>query len=353
MEPKELEIFFQKAGFQGPFTATPVRAEASHRRYFRVITSDSPPQSLILCRTFPIPDIDSDDFLVLSSFLREKRIEVPRIYAVDAKEGWILQSDGGEKDLCECLYDCAGAGDSESSSLLLNRAVEELSRLHSLEPPTAVKNRRFDFDKLHWEMEFLKTHLENVHSRLGIGFRMSFETDRFIKQVCHTLGEAEPMVFTHRDYHSRNILVTGIDKRDDTEIRSDYSKVQFCLVDYQDARMGLRWYDLSSLLFDPYAPLSLKQRIQGLDYYISLTGISGNNGKSLFYLQAWQRILKALGSYLFLAFEKQMPGYFPSIRLAVDRLEEIAQLGKLPDPCYDFISKLRKESLPGIEAYKP
>ena len=51
----------------------------------------------------------------------------------------------------------------------------------------------------------------------------------------------EPRVLCHRDYHSRNLML---------------SQGQLYLIDFQDARMGPDTYDLASLLRDAYVDLN-------------------------------------------------------------------------------------------------
>src|SRR5579863_4358550 len=53
--------------------------------------------------------------------------------------------------------------------------------------------------------------------------------------------EEQPRVLTHRDFHSRNVMVHGAD--------------QIGLIDFQDALMGPWTYDLASLLRDAYVTL--------------------------------------------------------------------------------------------------
>ena len=66
------------------------------------------------------------------------------------------------------------------------------------------------------------------------------------QKICLIL-ENEPIFFTHRDFHSRNIMVKGA------------KKSRYFIIDFQDARLGPLHYDLVSLLRDSYYPLSNEQ----------------------------------------------------------------------------------------------
>ena len=77
--------------------------------------------------------------------------------------------------------------------------------------------------------------------------------------------------------------------------------------------MGLPWYDLASLLFDPYMDIPYELIDRGFNYYVDNSAVDpGNSG--LFYEQAHQRMIKAIGTYLYLSFEKKHLSYFTQLK---------------------------------------
>ena len=108
-----------------------------------------------------------------------------------------------------------------------------------------------------------------------------------LSEICTKLA-SQPTVLAHRDFHSRNIMVSG---------------ERLVMIDFQDARMGPAQYDLVSLLKDSYYQLEESQ-IKGLiHYYIArYEAVSGKslNRDEFFYifdLMAVQRNFKAIGSF--------------------------------------------------------
>ena len=97
---------------------------------------------------------------------------------------------------------------------------------------------------------------------------------------------AEPKVFVHRDYHSRNLML------------SDGS---LYIIDFQDARMGPDTYDLASLLRDSYVDLTDREVDELIAYFLALQGraseIEAEDFRPRFDLMALQRNLKALGTF--------------------------------------------------------
>lgn len=317
----ELQPFVERNGF--PFESlTALADEGSSRRYWRATSGQ---RSAILCLDHPF-QTETSDFVQLSRYLQAQKASVPAIIDLDER-GWFLLEDAGRESLADLC-----SRDAEAGRIAYMAAIEELARWQMLSPPQIVARRYFDFDKLWWEMEFLFARLDLLSDMLHRNVRPSFELQTFLRSVCESLGSGEPKVFAHRDLHARNIMIPD---------SSRPNRVVF--IDFQDARMGLPYYDLSSLLYDPYSDLSRAERKQYLEHYRSVTGRSTGNR---YYLQAMQRIFKALGSYLFLTFEKQKYFYVHSIEPALQRLEEIILLGHFPDCAYLFVKDMRNLHLP-------
>ena len=110
-------------------------------------------------------------------------------------------------------------------------------------------------------------------------------------------------VFTHRDYHSRNLMVQ------DERIR---------VIDFQDALMGPATYDLASLLRDSY--LSLDQELSDELIVRYLEGMAKAGAPlnpmqfmRLFDLTSIQRNLKAAGRFVYILLEKNNDRFMPYV----------------------------------------
>lgn len=333
-EDAALHHFLAQAGrnnvcFEG------IADEGSSRRYYRVLDAAAP--SAILCIDQPFRE-DQSDFLILSRQFRTLGLSVPGIIAHDER-GWFLIEDAGSLSL-----DRLFATDRQAGLHAYETSLDELARWHAASAPALVASRSFDFEKLWFEMDFLFTRLRHASSLVDVDMMPDATLQMFLRETCSALANAGPRVLTHRDFHARNIMLPE---------PGNPGRVVF--IDYQDARMGLPSYDLTSLLFDPYAELQTSERAALLQHYLERRRADGDGARAvglaggLYYLQALQRIFKALGSYLYLAFEKQKPAYISSILPALTRLDEIILLAHLPDGCYFYVQRFRREFLPILE----
>jgi aminoglycoside/choline kinase family phosphotransferase len=109
---------------------------------------------------------------------------------------------------------------------------------------------------------------------------------------------AGPLVFLHRDFQSRNLL-----------LRQGRIRV----VDFQGGRLGPAGYDLASLLIDPYVGLSDQEKAGIFEHYLSLArerGLLEEDGFRRDYpVLALQRNLQVLGAFGFLTMVKGRPGF--------------------------------------------
>jgi hypothetical protein len=115
---------------------------------------------------------------------------------------------------------------------------------------------------------------------------------------------AQPRVFTHRDYHSRNLMV------DDGRLG---------VLDFQDALMGPATYDLASLLRDAYIALEESLIDELVQYYLDRMAEQGAVWadraafRRLFDLTSIQRNLKAAGRFVYIDQVKKNPKFLSDI----------------------------------------
>ncbi len=213
--------------------------DASTRLYFRMTDQSG---SWIVVRQDRF-DRGSRDlpFLSVQSLLERNGIAVPKIFGVSPKEGVLFLEDLGDETL---LHRLARIKDHAEQLRLYRSAVELLVELQS----RCLPNRNagdleafelaFDTPKLMWEVDFTIEHLFRGYLKRKMSPRdLRVMRDGF-RTLCQRLAR-EPRVFTHRDFHSRNLMV-------------DSATDALSVIDFQDARMGPAQYDLASLLKDCY-----------------------------------------------------------------------------------------------------
>ncbi|MBI3395095.1 MAG: phosphotransferase [Spirochaetia bacterium] len=336
MMPLEgLDAFLSQAALgpdsSGPYELETIRQEVSSRSYHRIRFTQSG-TSFVLCSGMNPAGESWSDFVTVALHFQKAGIPVPRIHAEEKQKGWLLLSDGGRDDLADELK--RASGDEEQRSVILEKTVALLVQIHNVAPAAPVSTRRFDAPKLQWEIDFMLSKLEYAVRALGISFDVSFEFQMFLSELCDMLARHPDSVVTHRDFHARNVLV-------DADGR-------YTVIDFQDARMGLPWYDLASFLYDPYVEWTPDERRRGFQMYCEASGRKPELG--LYLAQALQRVLKALGTYLWVTFEKGSDSHASFIQSSVARAEDIIQNARMPDSAFVFVSAFQRIIQPAIDA---
>ena len=198
--------------------------DASFRRYLRVIDErcsyvimDAPPERS-----------DPHAFIDVQSRLRAAGLNVPQILAVDVQRGFFVLSDLGRARYLDVLND-------SNADELYRASIDALVCMQTRVPDTDLP--RYDESLLRTELALFDEWLLQRH----LGIRLESD-DRDALQTCFdflvTSCLDQPQVFVHRDYHSRNLMVTERDRPG--------------VLDFQDAVQGPIAYDLVSLLRDVY-----------------------------------------------------------------------------------------------------
>lgn len=272
---------------------TKIPGDASTRRYYRVETVSG--LTLVLMRMDAFSDSgDQLPFLVMQKHLNEAKVDVPQVLDFDPEQGMILLEDLGDVTLLKKLQ-TVSSPDTERH--IYEKVIDSLVHLQvnaspSKKPASIEAYRlRFDFEKLMWEVNFTVEHFYKNYLKRSIqpGDLRIFEAE--FGKICAALA-AEPLVLTHRDFHSRNVMVVprGSDER-------------FVMIDFQDARMGPAQYDLASLLRDSYYQLEESQIDCLIDYYVArYEAVSGYSlsrpeFRRIFDWMSVQRNFKAIGSF--------------------------------------------------------
>lgn len=260
-----------------------LEGDASTRAYFRARYPDG--TTLVLMR-YPEGAVqDLATFLDVHAFLSDKGLPVPHIHRVLADQGLVVLEDLGDI-LLETVAHSEGSGRVEQ---LYREAVDVLLAMRratrSLQSGCVAFTLAFDMEKLMYEMDFFMSHFVCGLCKAEPSRAASATLEEFFTHICSLLA-SEPRVFTHRDYHSRNLMVL-----------SD----RLVMIDFQDARMGPAQYDLASLLRDSYVTLSERLVDSLIDRYWS--GVEDTQKESsdrfryVFDMMSLQRNIKALGTF--------------------------------------------------------
>ena len=139
-----------------------------------------------------------------------------------------------------------------------------------------------DRERFRFEMEFF---LEHYYCGLLGRSENGTQTQPFRKILLDLADRAaalEPAALCHRDYHSRNLIVSPAGR--------------LSMVDIQDARRGPLGYDLASLLWDAYVDLDGDLRVAMIALFKEIASPGPGFDEALETL-ALQRMVKALGTF--------------------------------------------------------
>jgi aminoglycoside/choline kinase family phosphotransferase len=220
------------------------------------------------------------------------------VYAHDPDRGVILLEDLGD-ELLETAVAAAGA---DRVAGLYRDAVDLLLEMRrvtkGMDSGCCAFGLAFDEEKLLWEMDFFMEHFVRGLCSLDPLPSALADLNAFFRLICSRLA-ALPRIFTHRDYHSRNLLL---------------DRDRLVMIDFQDARMGPAQYDLASLLYDSYVELPEDLIEELVTHYVETAGEdSAEHFRSLFYVMALQRNIKALGTFGYQTAVRKTGGYLSAI----------------------------------------
>ncbi len=233
---------------------------------------------------------------------------VATIKAIDKKKGLLLLEDLGDINLEKKILKTP-----THAFHYYQQAVDQMVSLQE----HRVEWSRFSASDFFREMLWTKEHL--VDQLLAFQWKESFLSKCFNEwqQLCQSL-EGFPYRPTHRDYHSRNLMIQN-------------DKVY--LIDFQDAKLFPRCYDLVSLLYDSYVNLDTSFQMQIIEYLISQRGCSKQAIEKELFITAVQRIFKACGSFASFHSIRGQSSHLPYINPSLKTLENLLQQIKLY-PCF-------------------
>ena len=306
----------------------PASSDASFRRYFRVwfdgqtrIVMDAPPDKE-----------DCRPFVAIAQALRGLGLNAPEVLAGDLDQGVLLLTDLGSRPYLAEL-------DERSVPGLYGDALAALARLQTGGDPGSPLLPPYDSALLHREMELFREWFLGKLLGLRLGEGEHHSLDHTFALLADNALE-QPRVWVHRDYHSRNLMVTDPDNPG--------------VLDFQDAVVGAVTYDLVSLLRDCYIAWPRAQvEAWALDHRARLRalGMSGldDAGQFLrsFDLMGVQRHLKAIGIFARLNLRDGKPGYLRDIPRTLGYVLEVA--GRYPELAgLDDLLRTR-----GIDRWRP
>lgn len=274
-------------------------ADASFRQYFRLSAAS---ESYILMDASR-EKASLGPFVDVTKRLLAVNVRAPHILAENLDEGFLVLDDFGNTNYLDVLND-------QNFKNLYSKAMEEILKMQTGDTTGLPL---YDKAFLHFEMDLMKTWFLEQYVKLPL----SREDEAVIETTLDAISEvvlSQPQgVFVHRDFHSRNIMLTPAN--------------EIGVIDYQDAMNGAVTYDLVSLLKDLYIEYP-KEEVKALALqFRDMLELDADDATFLkwFDFMGLQRHIKVLGIFARLYLRDGKDGYLKDLPLTLKYTIETAE----------------------------
>ena len=273
------------------FSLTP---EGSERRYTRLKLGES---------FFILAESSLETKELFSKKLKNfslTGLNVPKLKAQDKKHGLLLLEDLGDQSLEKEVL--------ESPKFPIRSYFLALDQIIKMQESPSTFLSAFSSEKFFQEMKWSETYLINSFFKYKPKNPQTYLEEW--REICKMLMSF-PLRPAHRDYHSRNLFIKN---------KNIY------LIDFQDAALFPRFYDLVSLLYDAYVKIEDEEKKALINYFILKSAASFK--KELIEeirITAIQRLFKACGSFAGFYFRKKQKSHLKYILPALKTLEKLLE----------------------------
>ncbi|HEY1327792.1 MAG TPA: phosphotransferase [Casimicrobiaceae bacterium] len=319
-----LHAFLADALHPAQFSVAPASSDASFRRYFRATLHGAcriaPGAGSLIAMDAPPPHEDCRPFVRIAALLEQAGVHAPRVLAQDVERGFLLLTDLGTTMYLDAL-------DAASAPRLYSDAIDALVRWQRATRDGVLPP--YDESVLARELSlfpdwYVARHLDRTldadqRNALAATFRAILANNL-----------AQPRVYVHRDYHSRNLMVATPNPG---------------VLDFQDALHGPVTYDLVSLLRDAYVEWDEERQLdwairyweRARDAALPVAADFADFWRDFEWMGV-QRQLKVLGIFARLfhrdgkdVYLAHMPRVMRYVRKAAGRYRELDALARLLD----------------------
>jgi aminoglycoside/choline kinase family phosphotransferase len=296
---QQLDHWLQSQFPDAPFSLAPASADASFRRYFRATFGDG---STRIVMDAPPAHENCRPFLHIARLFEQAGTHVPHVYAEDLEQGFLLLSDLGDSTYLDALT-------PDNARAMYDAATDALVRIqlasHDNELPP------YDEALLLRELNLFPEWYVARHLNIVLDEKQSAALETVFRRIIAN-NLAQPRVYVHRDYHSRNLMVSAPNPG---------------ILDFQDAVYGPITYDLVSLFKDAYIRWEEADTLDWLIRYWEKARKAGlpvhADFADFFRDYEWmgvQRHIKVLGIFARLNHRDGKEGYVKDMPLVMDYL---------------------------------
>jgi len=257
---------------------------------------------------------ENDAFTGFAKSFRQAGLRVPEVFRYLPDEMVYLAEDLGDTDLYSWVQSLKGThGYAHSVTEMYKGILDDLLRFQFdtdkyIDYNLCHPRKKFDYNSVMWDLNYFKYMFLRLS---GTGFNEELLEEDFKKLAGKAVSHWSE-AFLYRDFQSRNMMIF---------------KGQVWFIDFQGGRKGAPYYDVASLLLDPYVELETEIHDNLAEYYsVRLRERTENVDND--FLNAYRifgliRLLQALGAYGFRGLYEKKPNFTSSIPPATRQLSRL------------------------------
>ena len=290
-----------------------IAGDASPRKFYRVSGSASGSRVLMVSP----PSENNERFVLIQRTLEDAGVRVPSMPRANLALGYFLLEDLGDTTFSLAV-------EQNDADVLYKEALDTLAVIRAI--------RAMESELPHYDQKELQRELD-VCPEWFFSKALSLPSEKNALSVFAELSACvidaarhQPQGLVHRDYHSRNLMVSAGD-------------APLAVIDFQDAIMGPVAYDAVSLLKDVYVVWPREKQLVWLEYYWKHLVREGQLDEGSwpqfivwFDLIGLQRHVKILGVFSRLWLRDDKPSYMRDIPVVIAYIREACHLHRDTHP---------------------
>jgi hypothetical protein len=319
---KEIQKFLKDNLNANDFNLEPIKKGGSDRQFFRVTL---PNKTSFIFMHYGNEVEGNAHWVGINKFLADLEVCVPRIIAQDTAQHFLLIEDLGDVDLWSQRF----LSWSERRDYYF-QVLTQIYRLHSFDlksiPMDLKLSESYSLRLYKWEHDYFLENLVGEVCKIKLSSSDAAKLMKELNALAVRLQKIAPCLI-HRDFQSQNIMI-----KNDRPV----------LIDFQGMRKGCLFYDLGSLICDPYVTFTDEERNELISFYYELMNPTYSRDEFVnnFWMGSVQRLLQALGAYGFLGLKKNKPAFLKHINngltnliIAVNQTPKLVRLKDLAIQC--------------------
>ncbi|HOU50868.1 MAG TPA: phosphotransferase [Smithella sp.] len=325
---KEIQKYLIEHLGKSDFKLDPIKKGGSDREFFRV---SLPHGDSFVFMHYGDEVAENARWAGINKFMESVGMNVPRIITQDISKHFLLIEDLGDIDLWSLRFE-----PWEERRDYYFQVLTQIYRLHSFDlksiPVDLQLSESYGPRLYKWEHDYFLENLVWEVCNIKLSSVDAAKLNKELDALSERLQKIQPCLI-HRDFQSQNIMIKN---------------AKPVLIDFQGMRKGCLFYDLGSLVCDPYVNFTDEERYELINFYYELVkpDYSSDEFVQNFWMGSIQRLLQALGAYGFLGLKKHKPAFLHHIANglenllnAIDKVGGLEMLSDLATECETILAR--------------